>query len=99
MNKDPPIAYSTLGRCLVLLIRFLANFISHSTKGPEPVDIIAIINVVGDTATKVLHQDPVQQLQIRRSGNGTTTTFRATGNPKLLRVAKHSKYSTCEETQ
>ena len=99
MNDTPPIAYSTLGRGYALLTCSIANFISHNTEGAEPVEIIANTDVVGDTATKFLHQGLMQQLQLRRGGNGTTTIFRSNGNPKLLRVAEHGMRSTCEETQ
>ena len=45
----------------------IADFISHSTKGPKSDEISTVIKIVGTTATKFLHQDPVQQLQFRHN--------------------------------
>ena len=84
MNNNPPIVYSARGRCYALLIRFIANFISHNIEDREPVDIIAITNVVGKTATQFLRQDPVQQLQFCHGGNANSTTSQATRKSKLL---------------
>ena len=50
-----------------LLIPLIADFISHSTKGPKSDEISTVIKLVGTTATKFLHQDPVQQLQFRHN--------------------------------
>ena len=80
--------YSTLNRGCALLIRSIADFISHNIAGQQPDEITAIINLVGDTATKLLHKDVVQQLQLHDGGSGDTITSQATRKSKLSQAVK-----------
>lgn len=82
-----------------MLIRSIADFISHSIAGPQPDEVTAIINLVGDTATKLLRKDAVQQLQLRHGDSGNTITSQATGKSKLSQAIKQSKHSSYDMTQ
>ena len=76
--------FSTLYRGCALLIRSIAVFISHSIAGPQPDEISAIIHLVGDTATKLIYEDAVEQPQLRHGGSGNTITSQATEKLRLL---------------
>ena len=88
-----------LHRGCALLIRSIADFISHSTAGPQPGEISAIINRVRDTATKLLHKDAVQQLQLRHGCGGNTITSQATGKLSLSQAVKQGECSSYEVSQ
>lgn len=91
--------YSTLHRGCALLIRSIADFISHSIAGPQPDEISAIINLAGDTVTKLLHNDAVQQPQLCHDGCGNIITSQATGKLRLSQAVKQGERSSYEVTQ